>query len=175
MLLSHFRDGIEPIMRSPLTETALQTELKRLRAENALLWRELAAKSETSVEIVQMVRREICAAHGISWIDLVGESCTRDAAAARRECARRLRAEYGWSLPRIGRLLNRDHSSIGYMLTWPHRTLREAKAASCSETPQAAVAGDLSQQRDRIAGDLSQQRDRKSAVGEIKIKGAASP
>ncbi len=61
----------------------------------------------TGREIIDRVAK----LHDVDPDDLTGPSRMPCLCAARREVMRELRAK-GWSTPRIGRLLNRDHSTV---------------------------------------------------------------
>ncbi|NBN62077.1 helix-turn-helix domain-containing protein [Pannonibacter tanglangensis] len=58
------------------------------------------------------IASEIAAKHRVTLADLTGPCRQRAIFRARAELAYRLRTELGWSFPRIGRLLNRDHTTI---------------------------------------------------------------
>ena len=53
--------------------------------------------------------------HDVDTADITGPSRSPEHCEARRCVMRELKAK-GWSTPRIGRLLNRDHSTVVYGL-----------------------------------------------------------
>jgi hypothetical protein len=61
------------------------------------------------------VLREICAQERLKVADVIGPRKYDHLVEVRLKVARRLR-EHGWSTPRIGKLLRRDHSTIVSML-----------------------------------------------------------
>lgn len=58
----------------------------------------------------------LCASTGITLAQLRGFDQTPETVSTRRLAARMLRVEYGLSYAAIGRMLNRDHSTVAYML-----------------------------------------------------------
>ena len=60
--------------------------------------------------------REVADARGIVLPILLSPCRTGPLVDARAEAARRMRSELGYSLPRIGRLLQRDHTTVLYWL-----------------------------------------------------------
>jgi len=61
--------------------------------------------------IWRTVARTISATHGIDLTDVLGRSTKREISNARQEIMFALR-QRGWSYPRIGQVLGRDHTSI---------------------------------------------------------------
>ena len=64
-------------------------------------------KAHTGLEIISSIARD----HGLTADDLTGPSRVPAVCVVRRCAMKALRAK-GWSTPRIGRLLNRDHSTV---------------------------------------------------------------
>ena len=60
--------------------------------------------------------QEVITLHDISLSDFLGKKRHHEIVVARKEVAKRLRAELNLSLNDIGRRLNRDHSTILYYL-----------------------------------------------------------
>ena len=81
--------------------------------------------------MAHLTAREIIATtasdHGLTVDDLVGKVRTRHISAARFEAMARIRAERKLSLPAIGRLFNRDHTTV----------LHALKAYSAGRLPDA--------------------------------------
>ncbi len=59
---------------------------------------------------------EVAAKHRMAVTDITGPSRVKAVFWARAELAYRLRMELQWSFPRIGRLLNRDHTTALYQV-----------------------------------------------------------
>jgi chromosomal replication initiator protein len=59
---------------------------------------------------------EIAATHDITREDMIGPRRYPHLVEARREAMRRVRDELGYSYPQIGRIFNRDHSSVIWSL-----------------------------------------------------------
>lgn len=59
---------------------------------------------------------EVATKHRVAVADLTGPSRVKAVFWARAELAYRLRMELEWSFPRIGRLLNRDHTTARYQV-----------------------------------------------------------
>lgn len=58
------------------------------------------------------IMREVAQAHRVSVDDMIGPRKHRVVYQARREAMARIRDELGFSFPKIGRLFNRDHTSV---------------------------------------------------------------
>lgn len=56
--------------------------------------------------------RDVAREHGVSFDDILGPSRNRNVVRPRREAMHRIRQELGYSYPKIGRLFNRDHSTV---------------------------------------------------------------
>lgn len=67
--------------------------------------------------------RAIAKRHGRVGLAIFTDNVDKQTTAARRELAQMLRA-LGWSLPRIGAALGRDHSSVHYLLVGRKRVRR---------------------------------------------------
>lgn len=59
---------------------------------------------------------EVCRKRQICQRDLLGKFHDQNLVEARKEAARRMREECSYSLPKIGTVLNRDHSTIVHYL-----------------------------------------------------------
>jgi chromosomal replication initiator protein len=55
---------------------------------------------------------EVATAHGLPDSAIYGYSRRAPVVRARDEASWRVRREMGWSLPKIGRLLRRDHTTV---------------------------------------------------------------
>ena len=55
---------------------------------------------------------EVAKAHRVTVSDILGQSRRVPIVTARHEAMRRIRSELGYSFPQIGRMFDRDHSSI---------------------------------------------------------------
>ena len=55
---------------------------------------------------------EVAKQHRVAVADILGQSRKAYIVAARREAMQRIRNELGYSYPQIGRIFDRDHSSI---------------------------------------------------------------
>lgn len=75
---------------------------------------------------------QTCSHHGITREELTGSSQSHTYVSVRRKIAEEL-TRRGWSTPRIGKLLNRDHSSIVYMLGRSKRNLKRRANISAKE------------------------------------------
>lgn len=62
------------------------------------------------------VVQEVADRHGVSLEAVLGASRGREVVAARWEAMRRIHNEFGDSTPRIGRLFNRDHTTVLHAL-----------------------------------------------------------
>jgi hypothetical protein len=60
----------------------------------------------------ERIKIEVAAKHGLTVAELMGHSHRRGIVAARQEASYRAAAETKLSYPQIGRLLNRDHTTI---------------------------------------------------------------
>ena len=56
--------------------------------------------------------RDVAREHGVSFEDIMGPSRNRNCVRPRKAAMSRIRAELGYSYPQIGRLFNRDHSTV---------------------------------------------------------------
>lgn len=76
------------------------------------------ARLETPADVIRRVVDEICAEYGTNRTELRGECRTRTLVDARRRVALRLYRDFGFSMVGIGKVLNREHSSV-FNLLWP--------------------------------------------------------
>lgn len=67
---------------------------------------------DSTAAIVRRIVQEVGEKHGLTREQLCGEGRAKHLAWARHEMFWRLRRETTWSLPRLGRALNRDHTSL---------------------------------------------------------------
>jgi chromosomal replication initiation ATPase DnaA len=81
------------------------------------------------------VSEEVCALHGVSVQHLLSPRRGAALVSARQQCAKKLR-EAGLSLKRIGAILNRDHTSIIYLL-------RDRKPSGMEKATVEAAVADL--------------------------------
>lgn len=86
------------------------------------------------IESSEAVLIKICDAYGISLPQLLSHRRDMTFVTARVECAKKLRA-MGLSLPRIGKIMNRDHTTILYLLRDPkaHGVKKAAVDATIAE------------------------------------------
>ena len=78
---------------------------------------------------------EVAAGHGVTAAQILGRTVRRDVVAARDAVIRRLRDDLQMTMPAIGKLLGRDHTSILY-------SLRKTGGTALPELdPQCAVSG----------------------------------
>lgn len=101
----HFKDQVSDVMRDTMKE-----ELARLRSiqEAADAAKEKAAKSYEWEAIVKAV----CDRHEVQFEHISGIKRTREIADARMEAIYLLSIQTPLSIAEIGRLMNRDHSTI---------------------------------------------------------------
>jgi chromosomal replication initiator protein len=88
-----------------------------------MMQRHFAPKPVVSVgrEVVARISRTT----GVAPEDITGPNKTRRAFRARQFVCAILRKEHGWSYPRIGKLLNRDHSTIIYSMRAYERSVSQ--------------------------------------------------
>lgn len=55
---------------------------------------------------------EVCQQHKISHAVMYGASRKKDTATARRECYHKLYHQLGFTMPQIGQIMNRDHTTV---------------------------------------------------------------
>ena len=81
----------------------------------------------------QTILREVASAYPLTVPELKGRSRTRHIVVARQE-AMHLLARQGWSTPRIGRLLGRDHSTVLHGIE-AHKRRNDAKVRKVPDPP----------------------------------------
>lgn len=69
-------------------------------------------RTRTPRERRMAIIAEVAECHGLAVDDMTGTARTRDIVAARWEAMARIRTEFGDTLPMIGRLFNRDHTTV---------------------------------------------------------------
>lgn len=74
----------------------------------------------------QRIINEVAEKRGLSAKEIKSEKAWRYLVAARFEAVKRLRDELGYSFPQIGRLLNRDHTTILYNYSAERRAKKRA-------------------------------------------------
>lgn len=62
--------------------------------------------------LAKQIIAEVAAAHDVTTAELLGPRRFKHLSEARREAMIRIREELGYSFPRIGRIFDRDHTSI---------------------------------------------------------------
>jgi hypothetical protein len=82
---------------------------------------------------VEAYIEQTCSYHGITRDELVGAGQSQAYVSVRRKVAAELNKR-GWSTPQIGKLLNRDHSSVVY---WLGRSKRNVKRRAAKEAKAA--------------------------------------
>ena len=82
--------------------------------DSAILDKMFPVSSEKEIEAISVdaIILRVCNVNKVSVADLKGASRKRHLVAARRECAASLKAELGLTIADIGRILQRDHSTI---------------------------------------------------------------
>lgn len=60
---------------------------------------------------VRSIVHDVCIAHHTTWLALIARTRAPAACDARADLYRRL-LDFGWSFPRIGKLVGRDHTTI---------------------------------------------------------------
>lgn len=74
--------------------------------------RKRRAADRKIVAAVWDIARLVCIERGVSLVDLIGRNQHRPIALARQEFMARAYAETGASLPQIGSVVGRDHSTV---------------------------------------------------------------
>lgn len=69
---------------------------------------------------------QVAKKHGVSFTTMKGDNRRKDVTVARFEVCARLYDETGMSLPQIGRLLNKDHSTVFHAIRRHHEIKAEA-------------------------------------------------
>ena len=64
--------------------------------------------------LMRQIIREVAVLRGVTSADILGDSHRRKFTWPRQETMYRLRLEGRWSLPRIGAVLGRDHSTVAF-------------------------------------------------------------
>ena len=88
---------------------------------------------------------QVCRERRLTPAELTGRSRFRDYVDARMRVAVILNRDRGWSLPRIGKLLNRDHTSIVHLL-------RKAEAMGIYDDIRLPEPPPSRETSDRLAG-----------------------
>ena len=110
-----------PRVSIPLPKTTMRMsdaiaawrEAERLAAEaRAEIARTRIASQGVARQIIAAVAKE----HGVTVAEIVGHRRSTWIVAARWEAIKRVSLETGWSLPRIGRVFDRDHTSVLHAL-----------------------------------------------------------
>lgn len=96
------------------------------------------------------VLKAVAGATGVTMEDMLGEGRSYEIALARHMAMALARKLLGYSLPRIGRLLRRDHTTVLHGL---RRIARE-----CEGNP------DFAARLDRLAADIRQQQKKERAA-----------
>lgn len=106
----------EPITAAEMRRSFWNSALNKRRAD---IW--MSDPGQPALKIIAEVAEE----HGVSVAALLGPCKVRELAVPRMLAYHRIRAELGYSYPRIGRIFKRDHSTIIYGV----RRVREWQAA----------------------------------------------
>lgn len=78
---------------------------------------------------------EVATSHGLLMADLVGKPKVHSLIEPRRAAMKRVRAELGYSYPQIGRLFNRDHTTVMYALRGKRRSSRPPRCCPHCNQP----------------------------------------
>ena len=85
-----------------------QRDEARIAEENLLIERRLSTRREQIRNLV----RDICTLHGVTLNDIVGPFREARIVRARNEAIYQIRHTFTLSLPQIGRIFHRDHTTI---------------------------------------------------------------
>lgn len=128
------------------------------------------ARADTPKAQVRKVIEAVCNRHEITYTDVMSRSRFADVVAARHEAIVAVAAAFPWmSLPKIGRVFGRDHTSILHALDKfgvPRRTMGH-EARDQNYRPNALALG-------RIFKQLGEALDAKSKSLEVEIQEPAS-
>lgn len=99
------------------TAKKYQKLTRQYKSANALYdrWKDNPKASDailTSEKLSDRILREVCERHKIDLHDVLSNRRTKNLVTARFEIAFRLKSETLFSLPQIGKIMNRDHTSI---------------------------------------------------------------
>ena len=113
-------EGVLEKLRSRRDEARLRAEKIALQEDLAELRRQIEDELHQNAQAVDpVIAREVLshvsALFGLVPADILGKSQGRRCVLPRHIVAHALR-ERGWSLPQIGRMMNRHHTSVLYML-----------------------------------------------------------
>lgn len=103
--------------RRRIEEAYQAAEMARERAQEALLAKKAVITAKYGSEDARHIIMEVAIAHGVSYEDILGRSRARHLVAARHEAIYEVRKRRPHlSLPQIGRIFKRDHTSILHAL-----------------------------------------------------------
>lgn len=103
--------------RRRLEEAYQAAEMARERAQEALLAKKAIITAKYGSEDARQIIMEVAIAHGVSYEDILGRSRERHLVAARHEAIYEVRKRRPHlSLPQIGRIFKRDHTTILHAL-----------------------------------------------------------
>lgn len=124
-----------------------QTIYDRLTGpEMAVGWESFARQSKTAAGIVDRISME----SGISVSDILSAKRPRPIAHARQDAMLAIREELDWSLPRIGRIFGRDHTTVKHGIKAAGERRKDQQTRS---TPPAAHREDKRRNQTDIASD----------------------
>jgi len=72
---------------------------------------------------IRVIIERICAGTEVTLVDVLGRGKPARVVEIRARCMRAVKTETGWSLPRIGRIFGRDHTTILHALRKQDRDL----------------------------------------------------
>lgn len=111
------------------------------------------------------ILREVAQAHRVSLDDIIGPRRFKAYVAARREAMQRIRSELGFSYPHIGRLFNRDHTSVLHACRGGRPTNPPSeKGAAVTDIVETKLAQDL----DAAVGAYQRKFGRQTLIERLK-------
>ena len=105
-------------------------------------WESFARQSKTAAGIVDRISME----SGISVSDILSTKRARPIAHARQDAMLSIREELDWSLPRIGRVFGRDHTTVKHGIKAAGERRKDQQTRSTP--PSGAQGGQAPQQTD---------------------------
>lgn len=110
------------------------------------------------------IMREVAQAHRVSVDDMIGPRKHRVVYQARREAMARIRDELGFSFPKIGRLFNRDHTSVLAAC----RSTRTVNSPSTKGVAMTEIAEtELAQKLDAAVADYQRRYGREQTMARL--------
>jgi chromosomal replication initiation ATPase DnaA len=113
-------------------------------------WESFAQQSKTAAGIVDRISME----SGISVSDILSTKRPRPIAHARQDAMLAIREELGWSLPRIGRIFGRDHTTVKHGIEAAGERRKDQQTRSTP--PNGAQGGQAPQSTDTASQHTGQ-------------------